>query len=50
LLLHSLIHLTGFLKAAENKLPDLSVGRITEKQIKSVFEHLRNPDLQTDFD
>jgi ADP-ribose pyrophosphatase YjhB (NUDIX family) len=35
---------------AENKLPDLSVGRITEKQIKRFFEHSRDPDLQTDFD
>jgi len=34
----------------ENELPELSVGRITEKQIKRFFEHLRNSDLQTDFD
>lgn len=34
----------------ENELPDLSTGRITEKQIKRFFDHLRNPDLQTDFD
>ncbi len=35
---------------AEDKLPELSIRRITEKQIKRFFEHLRNPDLQTDFD
>jgi len=35
---------------AEDQLPELSTGRITEKQIKRFFEHLRNSDLQTDFD
>jgi len=35
---------------AENELPELSTGRITEKQISRFFEHLLYPDLQTDFD
>lgn len=35
---------------SENDLPELSTGRITEKQISRFFEHLRNPNLTTDFD
>ncbi|MBM4175083.1 MAG: NUDIX hydrolase [Ignavibacteria bacterium] len=35
---------------AEDQLPELSTGRITEKQISRFFEHLRYPDLSTDFD
>ncbi len=35
---------------AEDELPSLSVGRVTEKQIQRLFEHHRNPDLPTDFD
>jgi ADP-ribose pyrophosphatase YjhB (NUDIX family) len=35
----------------ENEIPaDLSVGRVTQAQIARFFEHLRNPDLPTDFD
>ena len=35
---------------AENKLPELSAGRVTSQQIARFFEHLRNPDWPTDFD
>jgi len=36
---------------AEDDIPaDLSLGRVTPSQIKRLFEHLRNPDLPTDFD
>ncbi len=35
---------------AENNLPPLSVGRVTEWQLHRMFEHHRNPDLPTDFD
>jgi ADP-ribose pyrophosphatase YjhB (NUDIX family) len=36
---------------AENDLPDdLSIGRVTKAQILRFFEHLRQPDLPTDFD
>jgi len=35
---------------AEDKLPELSLSRITEKQIRRMFEHMRNPSLPTDFD
>ncbi len=35
----------------EDMLPeDLSIGRVTPSQIKRFFEHLRQPDLPTDFD
>jgi ADP-ribose pyrophosphatase YjhB (NUDIX family) len=34
----------------ENSLPELSITRITPGQIQRMFEHLRNPDLPTDFD
>jgi len=34
----------------ENNLPELSLPRVTESQIKRMFEHYRNPDLPTDFD
>lgn len=35
----------------EDEIPaDLSAGRVTHSQIKRFFEHLRNPDLPTDFD
>ncbi|MBU2584062.1 MAG: NUDIX hydrolase, partial [Bacteroidetes bacterium] len=34
----------------EDELPELSTGRITSKQIKRFFEHLRDPNLSTDFD
>ncbi len=33
-----------------DNLPELSLGRITKKQIERFFEHLKNPDLPTDFD
>ena len=35
---------------AENSLPPLSLTRVTEAQIRRLFEHHRNPDLPTDFD
>lgn len=35
---------------ALDKLPPLSLGRVTEKQIARFFEHYRNPDWPTDFD
>lgn len=35
---------------AENALPELSVGRVTPAQIARFFQHLRQPDLPTDFD
>jgi ADP-ribose pyrophosphatase YjhB (NUDIX family) len=34
----------------ENNLPALSLGRITEDQIKTLFGFLRNPDKETLFD
>ena len=35
----------------EDQLPeDLSTGRVTQAQLKHFFEHLRNPDLPSDFD
>lgn len=33
-----------------DELPELSLGRITRKQIERFFEHYRNPNLPTDFD
>ncbi|MFN8449741.1 MAG: NUDIX domain-containing protein [Anaerolineae bacterium] len=35
---------------ADDALPELSVGRVTQAQIARFFEHLRQPDLPTDFD
>jgi ADP-ribose pyrophosphatase YjhB (NUDIX family) len=35
---------------AEDALPELSLTRITEKQVRRMFEHQRNPGLPTDFD
>ncbi len=35
---------------SENELPPLSVGRVTKWQLDRMFEHLRNPNLPTDFD
>lgn len=35
---------------AANALPELSIGRVTAAQIARFFEHLRQPDLPTDFD
>jgi ADP-ribose pyrophosphatase YjhB (NUDIX family) len=34
----------------ENEIPPLSRGRTLEHEIKRFFEHLRNPDLPTDYD
>ncbi len=34
----------------EDELPSLSASRVTESQIKRMFEHLRNPDWPADFD
>jgi hypothetical protein len=33
-----------------DRLPELSTGRATEKQIKRMFEHHGDPSLPTDFD
>lgn len=35
---------------AENALPELSLARTTEIELKRMFEHHRVPDLPTDFD
>ena len=36
---------------AQDAIPeDLSIGRVTPRQIQRFFEHLHNPDLPTDFD
>ena len=34
----------------EDGIPELSLGRVTPRQITRLFEHYRNPDLPTDFD
>lgn len=34
----------------EDALPPLSEGRVTEAQVRRMFEHRRNPDWPTDFD
>jgi len=34
----------------ETDLPDLSVSRVTPPQLARLFEHLRHPELPTDFD
>ena len=34
----------------ESHLPELSIGRVTEKQIARIFEHYRHPDWPADFD
>jgi len=34
----------------ENELPPLSTPRVTEAQVRRMFEHLAHPDLPTDFD
>lgn len=35
---------------SSDRLPELSTGRATEKQIKRMFDHFRDPALPTDFD
>lgn len=35
---------------SQDALPQLSVGRVTEKQIDRLFEQMRHPDLPADFD
>lgn len=35
---------------AQDELPPLSRGRVTEAQLARLFEHLRHPDWPTDFD
>ena len=35
---------------SESNLPDLSTSRVTESQIHSLFEYLRNPEKETLFD
>jgi len=39
---------TGFF--APNELPPLSTPRVTEAQVRRMFEHLAHPELPTDFD
>jgi ADP-ribose pyrophosphatase YjhB (NUDIX family) len=34
----------------ESELPELSTGRVLDYQIRRMFEHLRNPELPTEFD
>lgn len=34
----------------ENEIPELSIARVTEKQISHFFDHLRHPEWQTDID
>jgi ADP-ribose pyrophosphatase YjhB (NUDIX family) len=34
----------------QTELPPLSTGRVTEAQIRRFYEHLRDPELPTDFD
>jgi hypothetical protein len=33
-----------------DKLPELSLGRVTPEQIGRMYEHWRNPELMTEFD
>ena len=35
---------------AENALPPLSLARVTERQIRRMLEHARDPSLPTDYD
>jgi Hydrolase of X-linked nucleoside diphosphate N terminal len=35
---------------AEDALPPLSLGRVTEGQVRRMFEHARDASLPTDFD
>jgi len=35
---------------AEDQIPELSTARVTARQIARFYEHLRQPDLPTDFD
>jgi ADP-ribose pyrophosphatase YjhB (NUDIX family) len=35
---------------AEDALPELSIARVTEAQIRRMFEHRRRPELPADFD
>lgn len=44
------IETTGVAFFARNALPELSTGRVTERQIDRLFEHFENPDLPADFD
>jgi len=39
---------TGFFGV--NEIPPLSTPRVTEAQVRRMFEHLANPELPTDFD
>lgn len=39
---------TGFF--SEDKIPELSISRVTQWQVKRMFEHHRNPSLPVDFD
>ena len=41
---------TGAQFFPEDRLPPLSLSRVTPRQIAHMFEHLRNPDLPTSFD
>jgi ADP-ribose pyrophosphatase YjhB (NUDIX family) len=44
------IETTGAAFFAEERIPPLSLGRVTEAQIRRMFQHQRGPDLPTDFD
>jgi len=35
---------------SDDRLPELSMTRVTPEQIRRMFEHLRKPDLPADFD
>ena len=35
---------------AHNRIPELSLARVTGEEIQRMFEHLKTPDLPTDFD
>jgi hypothetical protein len=35
---------------AEDRIPDLSLARVTPAQIARCFQHLRHPEWPTDFD
>ncbi len=46
----SSIETTGAEFFREHEIPPLSLGRVTPAQIARVFEHLRNPEMPTEFD
>jgi ADP-ribose pyrophosphatase YjhB (NUDIX family) len=34
----------------EHEIPELSIARVNEKQLRWIFQHARNPEQPTDFD